>query len=96
MNPKVEVKTSNTTQKPKKTSSKIEQVSVEDGSVIEEEMLLTKKATKKTKETKPVLNEIVDSDDEIQSDTEEYDEDELSVNMTDFENSEEEEEEDDD
>ena len=85
MNPKVEVKT-----------SKIEQVSVEDGSVIEEEMLLTKKATKKTKETKPVLNEIVDSDDEIQSDTEEYDEDELSVNMTDFENSEEEEEEDDD
>ncbi len=96
MNPKVEVKTSNTTQKPKKTSSKIEQVSVEDGSVIEEEMLLTKKATKKTKETKPVLNEIVDSDDEIQSDTEEYDEDELSVNMSDFENSEEEEEEDDD
>ena len=96
MNPKVEVKTSNATQKPKKTSSKIEQVSVEDGSVIEEEMLLTKKATKKTKETKPVLNEIVDSDDEIQSDTEEYDEDELSVNMTDFENSEEEEEEDDD
>lgn len=94
--PKVEVKTSNTTQKPKKTSSKIEQVSVEDGSVIEEEMLLTKKATKKTKETKPVLNEIVDSDDEIQSDTEEYDEDELSVNMSDFENSEEEEEEDDD
>ena len=96
MNPKVEVKTGNTEQKPKKTSSKIEQVSVEDGSVIEEEMLLTKKATKKTKETKPVLNEIVDSDDEIQSDTEEYDEDELSVNMTDFENSEEEEEEDDD
>lgn len=96
MNPKVEVKTNNNAQKPKKTSSKIEQVSVEDGSVIEEEMLLTKKATKKTKETKPVLNEIVDSDDEIQSDTEEYDEDELSVNMTDFENSEEEEEEDDD
>lgn len=96
MNPKVEVKTSNTTQKPKKTSSKIEQVSVEDDSIIEEEMLLTKKATKKTKETKPVLNEIVDSDDEIQSDTEEYDEDELSVNMSDFENSEEEEEEDDD
>ena len=59
-------------------------------------MLLTKKAIKKTKETKPVLNEIVDSDDEIQSDTEEYDEDELSVNMSDFENSEEEEEEDDD
>ena len=96
MNPKVEVKTGNTEQKPKKTSSKIEQVSVEDDSVIEEEMLLTKKATKKTKETKPVLNEIVDSDDEIQSDTEEYDEDELSVNMSDFENSEEEEEEDDD
>ena len=94
--PMVEVKSSNTEQKPKKTSSKIEQVSVEDGSVIEEEMLLTKKAIKKTKETKPVLNEIVDSDDEIQSDTEEYDEDELSVNMSDFENSEEEEEEDDD
>lgn len=96
--PKVEVKTKDTTQKPIKTSSKIEKVvaNSDSDSDIEEEMIITKKATKKTKETKPVLNEIVDSDDEIPSDTEEYDEDELSVNMSDFENSEEEEEEDDD
>ena len=98
--PEVEVKTSNTKQKPIKTSGKIEKVVVnsdsDSDSDIEEEMIITKKAIKKTKETKPVLNEIVDSDDEIQSDTEEYDEDELSVNMSDFENSEKEEEEDDD
>lgn len=98
MNPKVEVKTSNTEQKPIKTPSKIEKVVVnsDSDSDIEEEMIITKKTTKKNKDKKPVLNEIVDSDDEIPSGTEEYDEDELSVNMSDFENSEEEEEEDDD
>lgn len=89
--PKVEVKTSKPTQKPVKTSSKIENV-VEDDSDIEEEIITTKKTDKKGKEKKPVLNEIVDSDEEILSDTEEYDEDELSVNMSDYNSSEDEEE----
>lgn len=94
--PKVEVKTSNTEQKPIKTPSKIEKVVInsDSDSDIEEEMIITKKTTKKNKDKKPVLNEIVDSDDEILSDTEEYDEDELSVNISDSENSEEEEDDD--